>query len=150
MPRYIPSSITSAFSISGRSTQIRWPVLSRTACSTDQPLSRRNHREANPRHLQRKTTARRSPQRGLARVGNIAARTKIRLFVTDRPLMEIASPVPSSFHLFLRFLLNYQCLYRSFSAVAALLLRSVNCCTFQGIIDNRSQLGFIHFSIYIS
>ena len=96
MPRYIPSSITSAFSISGRSTQIRWLVLSRTVCSTDQPLSRRNHREANPRRLQRKTTARRSPQPGLARVGNIATRTMIRCFVTDTPLLE--KPVQSHLH----------------------------------------------------
>jgi len=77
MPRYIPWSITSAFSISGRSTQIRWPVSNRIACSTGLPVNRRNHPEANRRHLQRETTARRSPQPGLARVRNIA-RTMIR------------------------------------------------------------------------
>lgn len=80
MPRYIPWSITSGFSISGRSTQIRWLVLSRTACSTGQPLNRRNRPEANPRRLQRETTARRSPQPNLARARNIA-RTMTRFLI---------------------------------------------------------------------
>lgn len=80
MPRYILWSITSAFSISGRSTQIRWLVLSRTACSAGQPLNRRNRPEANPRLLQRKTTARKSPQPGLARVGNMPTITMTKFY----------------------------------------------------------------------